>query len=326
MGITKNKQTQETICRMAAAAFPGKQVQDITELTEGMCNAAYRIEFTDGEKSILKIAAAHSEGLMSNEVNLMDAEVKAMRMVGDSHIVKVAQVQYYDTSKALCSGNYFFMEMLSGQSCFSLGDKLTEEEKSAVRYEAGQIARRLTGLKGKRFGLLADEAHQYTGLYDFVHYLIANVLADAEKKDIVIGVPVDEILAGLAADRAVFDAVTQPTLVHWDMWDGNIFVKDGHISGIIDWERALWGEAFMDDRFRRHARNADFLRGYGQESFTSQERQRINWYDVFLYLTMMTEGAYRGYEDDSQYRWTKTLFEEAWRDLQSEAAGTEKRL
>ena len=26
------------------------------------------------------------------------------------------------------------------------------------------------------------------------------------------------------------------------MWEGNIFVKDGEISGIIDWERAMWGE------------------------------------------------------------------------------------
>lgn len=325
MGITKNRQTKENICRMAAAAFPGKQLQTITELTEGMCNAAYRIEFADGQKSVLKIAAAHSEGLMSNEINLMEAEVKAMRMVGDSHVVKVAQVQYYDTSQALCSGAYFFMEALPGQSCFSLGDKLTEEEKSAVRYETGKIARKLTAIRGDHFGLLADEAHQFTGLYDFVYYLIANVLADAEKKNIVIGVSADGILTRLGADRAAFDAVTQPTLVHWDMWDGNIFVKDGHISGIIDWERALWGEAFMDDRFRRHTRNADFLRGYGQETFTSREMKRINWYDIFLYLTMMTEGAYRGYEDDSQYWWTKTLFEEAWRDLQIGPAGTEKR-
>ena len=25
------------------------------------------------------------------------------------------------------------------------------------------------------------------------------------------------------------------------------FVKEKHVLGIIDWERAMWGEAFMDD-------------------------------------------------------------------------------
>lgn len=312
---TKNKQSRETICQMAAVAFPQKQVKYISELTEGMCNAAYCIEFRDGARSVLKIAPQRREALMSNEVNMMEAEVMAMRIVGDRSTVKVAKVQYYDTSGAICSGDYFFMEVVPGQSFFSIGDGLTESEKSIINYETGQIAKRLTEIQNSRFGLLADKAHQYTCLYDFVQYLVINVLADAGKKDIVIGVSPGEILKKLAEDRAAFEQVTQPTLVHWDMWDGNIFVKDGHISGIIDWERALWGEAFMDDRFRRHARNKTFLKGFGQESFSDREMRRIKWYDIFLYLTMMTEGAYRGYEDDSQYRWARQLFDEAWREV-----------
>lgn len=317
MIITKNRQTDETIRRMAAAAFPDKTVSGITELTEGLCNAAYCVEFADGMKSILKIASARGEGLMANEVNLMDAEVKAMRMVGEKNTIKVPQVQYYDISGTICSGKYFFMEALQGQSYSTLKEKLTEAERSIINEETGQIAEKLTRIKGSSFGLLADEAHRFTCLYDFLQYLIQNVLEDAARKAIVMDVSAGEILERLAQNRAIFDAVTQPTLVHWDMWDGNIFVKDGHISGIIDWERALWGEAFMDDRFRRHTINADFLRGYGQESFSRQERQRISWYDIFLYLTLMTEGAYRGYEDDSQYRWARTMFAEAWRDLQN---------
>lgn len=77
----------------------------------------------------------------------------------------------------------------------------------------------------------------------------------------------------------------------------------------------MWGEAFLDDRFRRHTRNQDFLKGYGQETFSETEMRRIYWYDVLLYLTMMTEGAYREYEDDGQYQWAKPLFEASWREL-----------
>ena len=40
MSITKNHQSPETLRRMCAAAFPGREVKSITELTEGMCNAA----------------------------------------------------------------------------------------------------------------------------------------------------------------------------------------------------------------------------------------------------------------------------------------------
>ncbi len=43
--------------------------------------------------------------------------------------------------------------------------------------------------------------------------------------------------------------------------------------------------------------------------------RRIYWYDVFLYLTMMIEGAYREYEDDGQYCWVKPLFEASYREV-----------
>lgn len=60
-----------------------------------------------------------------------------------------------------------------------------------------------------------------------------------------------------------------------------------------------------------------FLRGYGQEEFSEAEQKRIYWYDVLLYLTMMTEGAYREYEDDGQYQWAKPMFEASWKELVS---------
>lgn len=321
MAITKNRQPIETLKQMAKAAFPDKQTEKITELTEGMCNAAYLMVFTDGSKSVLKIAAENNDGFMSNEVNMMDAEVKAMRIVKESNAAKAAEVQYYDTSHTICSGNYFFMEALPGQSFFSIRDRLSEEEKSVINFETGQLSKKLTFIQNDYFGLLGDAEHQFKKLYDFSYYLISNILRDAGKKDIVIGVSPDEILKRLSADKKIFEEVTQPSLVHYDMWDGNIFTEEKHISGIIDWERALWGEAFMDDRFRRHTRNNDFLRGFGKEEFTKEEMRRICWYDILLYLVMMTEGAYRGYEDDSQYKWAREMFFASWEEIKNSAFG-----
>ena len=317
MGITKNRQSEATIRRMALAAFSEKEIESFEELTEGMCNTAYMVKFADGSRSVLKIASGDGRGLMSNEVNMMDAEVNAMRIVYENNAVKVAKVQYYDTSKAICDGNYFFMEALDGQSYSSLTDTFTEEEKKRIHFEIGQAERKITSIKGEKFGLLGDEENCYSHLFDFVYRLISNVLQDAEEKDIYVGASSQEILSYLMQDKEIFAEVTQPSLVHWDMWEGNIFVKEKHICGIIDWERAMWGEALMDDRFRRHTRNSRFLKGYGKEEFTAEEMRRIYWYDVLLYLTMMTEGAYREYEDDSQYQWVKPLFSASWNELRN---------
>ena len=62
---------------------------------------------------------------MTNERNLMDAEVKAMKLVAKHTDIKVAEVYAHDTSRILCEGDYFFMEAmlkLTGEEKFSLVD------------------------------------------------------------------------------------------------------------------------------------------------------------------------------------------------------------
>ena len=317
MGITKNKKTDEYIVKMAKGIFPDKGIPKVQELTEGMCNAAYILIFEDGFQTVLKIASANNDGFMTNESKLMDAEIRAMKIVKERTDIKVAEVYSYDTSKKLCDGNYFFMEKLDGASWITLVDALGEEVNSTLRKEVGKIQKQLAAVKGDKFGLLGDDIHKFDTLYEFVYFLINNVLCDAEERDVVIGVPKAEILTKLELDKSLFEKVTVPTLVHWDMWEGNIFVKNGHISGIIDWERAMWGEAFMDDRFRHHNRHADFLDGFGIDKLSEEDLRRIYWYDILLYLTMMTEVTYREYADDGQYRWVKPMFDEIWKRINS---------
>lgn len=315
MGITKNKQTNENIIAMAQAAFPDRGIPKIQELTEGMCNAAYRLTYDDGFKIVLKISSPIKDGFMTNESNLMEAEVRAMKLVAESTEIKVAKVYKYDTSKELCDGDYFFMENLEGSSWISVIDNLGDEVNSKLRTEVGKLQKKLAEVKGEKFGLLGDENHQFDSLYEFIYLLISNVLEDAEKRDVVIGVSKAEILRKLENDKDLFSKVEIPALVHWDMWEGNIFVKDEQVSGIIDWERAMWGEPFMDDRFRCHSRNVDFLRGFGIDELSDEELRRIYWYDILLYLTMMTEVTYRKYEDDGQYWWAKSMLEMTWARL-----------
>ena len=312
MGITKCRQNHDSVIRMAKAAFPQRGIPQIEELTEGMCNVAYKLTYEDGFQTILKIASPIKEGFLTNECNLMDAEVKAMKLVAQNTDIKVAEVYTYDTTRTLCEGDYFFMECMEGESWISVFDSLGEDVNAKLRRKVGALQKQLSAISNDKFGMLGDELHQFDKLFDFVYFLISNVLKDAEKRKVVIGVPTNEILEALTKDQDVFEGIKTPTLVHWDMWEGNIFVKDGTVTGIIDWERAMWGEPYMDEPFRHHKRNKDLLEGYGACELSKTEMRRIYWYDILLYLTMMTEVTYREYEDDGQYKWAKSLFEEVW--------------
>ncbi len=309
MTITKNKQTDITIRRMAKAAFPDKRVTSIKELTEGMCNVTYLLGLDDKTESILKISSKDNQGRMSNEVNLMEAEIRAMELVKESGLLKVADIYYYDCSKTICDSDYFFMEKLDGDNYVLIKENLSQKEIAQLNFEIGQISKRLTFIRDNQFGFLGD-TERFDSLYEFIYRMLCNLIKDARKKDIAPGIDICKLPEKLAQNKACFDEVTHATLVHWDMWEGNVFVKERHVAGVIDWERAMWGEAYMDDRFRRHNRNTHFLEGYGQTAFSSSELTRITWYDIILYLTMMIEVFYRQYDDDGQYRWAKGMLEQ----------------
>ncbi len=308
MTITKNRQSRETISRMAEAAFPDKHIAEIKELTEGMCNMIYSLTFTDGSESILKIAAKDRSGNTSNEVNLMGAEISAMKLVAEKCSFKVAEIQYYDTGKTICDGIYFFMEKLEGDNFYLVKERMSEEEIAAIQTELGVISRELSTIQNPGFGFLGEE-RRFDSLYMFVKHMLTNLISDAKKRDVDILYDEKTYLGKLENDKAAFDKIHKASLVHWDMWEGNVFVKDGHVAGIIDWERALWGEPYMDDRFRMHNRDKHFLEGFGQTSFSEDELKRLRWYDIILYLTMMIEVFYRKFEDHGQYFWAREMLE-----------------
>ena len=274
--ITKNRQPESKINEMIRKAFPGKTVDAISELTEGMCNVTYNITFRDGEECILKIAAKDTTGNTSNEVHLMAAEVSAMRLVKEHCSFKVADVLAYDCSRILCDGDYFFMEKLPGINYSFIKEKLPEEINRKIAREIGEISRELCSITNPEFGFLGD-TRRYDHLSGFVHTMLQNLIEDAQKKNVDLGCDAKQLLDDFEKEKHLFDEVPLATLVHWDMWEGNVFIKDDHVSGIIDWERAMWGEAFMDDRFRRHNRNQDFLEGFGHQKLTELELQRIYW-------------------------------------------------
>ncbi len=304
--ITKNRQSDETITEMAKKAFPDKTVIKIKELTEGMCNVTYHVVFDDGSESILKIAAENTTGNTSNEINLMRAEIEAMRLVSGKCSFKVAEVQYYDCTRTVCSGDYFFMEKLPGENYAFLKAKLPESVIRELNQEIGRISRELTAFTNAQFGFLGDK-RRFDSLFEFVKTILTNLLSDARKKNVDPGCNAQRLMEELDSEKECFEEVRSATLVHWDLWEGNIVVSRNHVSGIIDWERAMWGEPFMDDRFRKHNRNIDFLEGFGITSFSENALKRLRWYDVILYLTMMIEVFYREFEDQGQYHWAKGM-------------------
>lgn len=296
---TKNKQPRATIDRMIARACPGVTATGVTELTEGFFNAAYSV----GSAVVLKVGPAEGTPLMSHERNIMSSEVRSMRLVAERTDVPVARILFYDDTREICEADYFIMEKLPGRSYHSAMNELDDEARERIERQIGQYNSRINGIVGERFGYFGQPDKQGSDWFEVYRSILMDAVRDAEALKIDLRMDPLDMLELLRRDADAFREVAVPKLVHWDLWAGNVFIENGAVTGLIDFERCLWADPLLEVGFRSFASNPHFLEGYGLRELTASQRIRIRWYDLYLYLISALECDYRQYEDRGTYEW-----------------------
>lgn len=308
--LTKNEQNKETISQMIEKYFVPLRLEDYQELTEGYFNMAYEIRLSNGQEVILKIAPSQETRVMTYENNIMFSEVQAMGLAACHEGIPVPMVIGYDDSCTLCNSPYFFMEKLKGNSLNAVKDELKSEQVDHIYVETGDINKRINDISCPAFGYPGQPDFQGKQWYPVFKKMMEAGLKDPQRGNVDLKIPLHQMWHCLDRDQALFDEVTEPKLVHWDCWDGNIFIHDGKVSGIIDWERSLWGDPLMEVGFRTYSDNACFKKGYGIEFLTEKQMQRALWYDIYLLILVSLEYEYRKYETMDTYHWSTQLLEE----------------
>jgi aminoglycoside phosphotransferase (APT) family kinase protein len=301
---TKNRQTREQIARMVARAFGGTPLAAgdaaVRELTEGWFNAAYTVELADGRAVILKIAPLPEADVLAYEHHIMATEVAAMRLVRANPAIPVPEIYYFDPTREVCDSDYFFMEKLTGTNYEQVKAAFPPALQAQIDQQIGVIIQAINGFTGTYFGYEGNSALRGTTWTEAFLTIMDAVLEDGRRKQAEFGYPRDEIRSAVQSHTASLAAVTTPQLVHWDAWDANFFVQDGQVTGILDFERALWADPLMEAQFRMLAFGGpiDSLRGYGKTTFTPDEETRCHLYTLHLALVMKTECYYREYDSD----------------------------
>ena len=315
ISMTKNTQSTETLKQMAQKAFPREACTEILELTEGYFNVAYLLRFDSGRESVLKIAPPKDARIMSYEKNIMYSEITAMRLAAQKTDVPVAEILFFDDSITLCSSPYFFMEKLEGDSLSSLADSLPESDIKEIRKDTGILNRKINSITGEQFGYMGLPQMQNKNWYMVFCCMIDMALTDAEVMSVDLKISVPKLKGYLEKSKALFEQVTIPRLVHWDLWDGNIFIKNGRITGLIDWERSMWADPLMEVGFRTYRQEPDFLLGYGIEALSFEEQLRALWYDIYVTMLAAQECAYRQYDTTQMYDWATGMLTEKFSQL-----------
>ncbi len=293
---------------LAEAGISWAQVTDVTPLDGGTFNAVSRVTLADGRRLILKVAPPPAVPVLSYERGILRTEALFYELAGPHrHLPAVLHAGFRHPDGA---GDFLLMTELPGRPWPDVADQA--DDRPRLRGELGRIVAGLHTMTGSGFGypaqpLAASWRAAFGGMLD-------TILAEADQYNVALPFPADVIRQRAARHESLLDEVTKPVLVHFDLWDGNILI-DQHgatprIGGIIDAERAFWGDpladfvslALLGDIRQDEAFLASYSEAGGPAALDASSPVRLALYRSYLYLIMLVEAAPRGY-DASRREW-----------------------
>ena len=289
--ITKTKLSLEQIGAILEKAFgSGIHAQSVEEMVEGWFNTSYAITLSDGREVILKISPPPGIKLLRYEKEVMYTEVELLRRFAGTGKIPVPVVYCSDFSRTVIPCDYFVMERLPGIAYGKIKKSFSLAEREQIETELGRINRAINDIQGTAFGIYIQEDSKRKSWADAFVYMLDAILQDALEEEVQFPMGYEQIRELILSRISVLDPVQIPCLVHWDLHDGNVIVKDGEITGIIDCDRAIWGDPLVEFYFGCFANKEYFLKGYGPSLIdTSEGKCRRVMYDIYLDLIMVTE-------------------------------------
>jgi aminoglycoside phosphotransferase (APT) family kinase protein len=278
---------------------PRVALESCREITDGTYAAVYAVDLADGRQLVLKVAPPPGLRLLRYEVDLMHIEIEFYRRAAAAG-VPVPELHAADPDVG-----YLLVERLRGVSLQTAKDRMTPAQLAQVRQELGGICARLHRVSGPRFGYPRRDGHtRSTSWRNSFLAILDDVLADALEYRRELPATTAAIRALVDRHAGLLDDVTTPALVHFDLWDGNVFVVpagNGYaVEALIDGERAFYGDPIAElvslALFGDPAQLPGLLDGYLGRPLTGRERTRLRLYTIYLYLIMVTEGATREFD------------------------------
>ncbi|MCM1241192.1 MAG: aminoglycoside phosphotransferase family protein [Lachnospiraceae bacterium] len=302
---TKNVFTDAEISAVIKKYFPDENVTEIIPLDGGTFNTLYRINGSGALEDgvILKTGPCRDMELPGHEKEILRTEVYTYQIL-EGHKIPIPKLYGYDFSKSVLPCDYFIMERMHGKTWF----EYWPIRDPGLMRALGKYTARMHNVGMDWFGEISDDpAKRFATWGEAFTAMTDDALEEIRAQNLRI--PFDEIRYAVASRRAMLDALQRPSLVNFDLWAGNIFVRkqeDGYfLTGMIDFERSFLGDPLAsfstalllyDDVEKEEA----FLEGYNKVSekplrITGEDREKMLLYEMLMYLRSYVEASRYGF-------------------------------
>lgn len=305
---TKHRLDPATLRRLITECIP-ENITNAEELKDGFFNTTYLLYLDNGRKAVLKIAPPADIPVMRQEKDIMKAEIASIELVKKSTSIPVPSIISHIPHNKYITSPLFIMDYIDAIPLDKLIPDLGIDEITEIYRQLGRYIKELHSQHAKEFGYTLNGNRGYSTWSNAFISIIDDVLSDADDLNITLSVDASEIHRLVESYSSTLDLVMTPSLLHRDLWFGNILIKRDSfdIAAITDWERSLYGDTLMDFVFAyvegisSFEGKVGFNEGYGRTaSHTHDEIIRIELYSLYFLLLILIEGYYRGYQTKEQ--------------------------
>lgn len=296
-----------TPAELDAVLAPLGRVAAQWPMSGGTFSAVQGVELRSGETVVVKTSVPDPARLLTYEHDLLTAERDMLDLVRQVD-VPAPRVLLDDFARSVTDVDVLVMTCVPGMPWDTATEVMTAEANARAFEQVGEIVARLAELRGARFGMPAAGFSLGGDTWPaFMRALVDATASDAERWD--VDVQADRLRAALEAAGAALDAVTEPALVHADLWHGNVLVdpQTGDVTGVVDFERSLFGdplwglaggETHASGPFEA-AKVRGFERATGRPLPTDRDaRMRVALYRLWSMAVQLIEIEPRGFSGD----------------------------
>jgi len=281
---------REEELRACVLHYLGQPLLSWELLRGGLFNTTYRLDLPD-KSVILRLGPVNRHLLLPYEQGLMGCEPVIQQLLR-SRGIPTSKTLAIDLERKLLDRDIAIVELIPGINMTAT--VLDEDTQYSVCRRAGELTRVIHGITAR------DLPSPPEKLFGRASAVLAGKGSSSWKKAMLSELQQWRDCARTAqtfSDAEIrrfctcfeyfswaFDAVTEPCLVHGDLWYGNILIDaEGSLVAIIDADRAYFGDPEFDLMLPWMPR-VPFMEGYGDTGSAADPVLRRELYRMLLCL------------------------------------------